>query len=87
MDTTAPTFGLIVDPFIDFISCLLGVREVQASGLTFEVLFVLDHKARLHGEALLGEQAVGDQDGVLVGLGHQGLVQLLQHLVRTCAAD
>lgn len=55
-----PTFGPIADPFIDFISCLLRVAEVQASGLTLEVFLVLLHKARLYIEALLTEQAVGN---------------------------
>lgn len=80
-----PTFGPIADPLIDFISCTLGVAEVQASGLTFEVFFVLAYKCRLHGEALLTEQAVGNQQSILVGLSCQGLVQFPQHLVRTCA--
>lgn len=80
-----PTFGLIVDPFIDFICGPTGVAEVQAPALTLEVGFVGGYKGRLHGEALLAEHAVGNQHKVLVGFSCQGLVQLLQHLVGACA--
>lgn len=80
-----PTFGLIVDPVIDFICCLIGFAEVQAPALTLEVGFVGSYKGLFHGEALLGEHGVGNQYNVLVGLGCQGLVQLLQHLVWSCA--
>lgn len=82
-----PTIGLIVDPFIDFICCLLLVAEVQAPALALEVGFVGSYKGLLHGEVLAGEHGVGDQHGAPVGLCRQGLVQLLQHLVRPCADE
>lgn len=81
----SPTFGLVADPLIDFICCLLGVSEVQTPALTLEVGFVGGYKGLLHGEALLSEHGVGDQHGVLIGLSCQGLVKLLKHLVRPCA--
>lgn len=79
------TFGLIVDPFIDFICCCLRVAEVQSPALTLEVLFVGGHKSLLHGEILLAEHSICNQHDVLVGFARQVLMQLLQHLVRTCA--
>lgn len=81
----APTFGLIADPLIDFTCCFRRVSEVQAPALTLEVGFVGGYKALLHGEAVLGEQGVGDQHRVLVGLSRQGLVKLPEHPVRPCA--
>lgn len=80
-----PTFGLIVDPLVDFCRSLLGCTEVQVPALTLEVGFVGSDKGLLHGEALLSEHAVCNQHNVLVGPGRQGLVQLLQHLVWPCA--
>lgn len=79
-----PTFGLVADPFVDLIRSLLGPTEVQSLALTVEVGFVGGNKGLLHGEALVSEHAVGNQHNVLVGLGGQGLVQLPQHLVRSC---
>lgn len=84
MTKATPTFGLIADPLVDFIRCFLGVSEVQVPALTLEVGFVGGHEGLLHGEALLAEQGVGDQHRVLIGLARQGLVKLLQHLVRPC---
>ena len=80
-----PTLGLIANPLVDFICCFLGVSEVQTPALTLEVGFVGGHKGLLHGEALLCEHGVGDEHGVLIGLSRQGLVKLLEHLVRPCA--
>lgn len=80
-----PTFGLVADPFVDLIRSLMGPTEVQSPALAVEVGFVGGNKGRLHGEALVSEHAVGNQHNVLVGLGRQGLVQLPQHLVRSCA--
>lgn len=80
-----PTFGLIVDPLVDFICCSRGVSEVQAPALTLEVGLVGGYEGLLHGEALLGEHGVSNQHRVLVGPSRQGLVQLLEHLVRPCA--
>lgn len=84
MTKATPTFGLIADPLVDFTRCFLGVSEVQVPALTLEVGFVGGHEGLLHGEALLAEQGVGDQHRVLIGLARQGLVKLLQHLVRPC---
>ena len=70
-----PTFGLIVDPLIDFIGSPLAVAEVQAPALTLEVALVGGDKGLLHGETLLAENAIGDQHSILVGLCCQGLVQ------------
>lgn len=80
-----PTFSLIVDPFIDFSCRLTGVAEVQVPALTLEVGLVRGHKGLLHGEAVSGEHCVGNQHNILVGFGRQGLVQLSQHLVWSCA--
>lgn len=78
-----PTFGLVVDPVVDLTRCILRVVEVQAPELTLEVGFVSGHKGLLHGEALLAENAIGNEHSILIGPSHQRLVQLLQHLVRT----
>lgn len=83
----SPTIGLIIDPFIDFICCLLLVAEVQVPALTLEVGFVGGHKGLLHGEALAGEDGVGNQHSAPVGLCCQGFVQLPQQLVRPCADE
>lgn len=71
------TFGLVVDPFIDFICCPLWVTKVQAHALTLVVGFVGGYKGLLHGETLFAEHGIGNHHNVLVGLGCQGLVQLL----------
>ena len=55
-----PTFGLIVDPFVDFICCHIGVAKVQALALTLEVGLVGGYESLLHGEALLAEHGVGN---------------------------
>lgn len=80
-----PTFGLVADPLVDLICSFLGPAEVQSSALAVEVGFVGGNKGLLHGETLVREHAVGDQHNVLIGLSRQGLVQLPQHLVRSCA--
>lgn len=58
--STTPTFGLIVDPFIDFICCHIGVAKVQALALALEVGLVGGYKSLLHGEALLAEHGIGN---------------------------
>lgn len=60
------------------------MSEVQAPALTLEVGLVGGYEGLLHGEALHGEHGVSNQHRVLVGLSRQGLVQLLEHLVRPC---
>lgn len=62
----------------------MGVAEVQGPALTLKVGFVGTHEGLLHGETPLAEQGVGNQHDVLIGLGSQGFVQLLQHFVRPC---
>ena len=77
------TLGLIVDPAIDLVCSCLGVAEVHSPVLTLEVGLVGGHEARLQREPALAEEGVGHEHLPLLGPRCQGLVEFLQHLVRS----